>query len=382
MSVRRICSNWDTGCRYGSPYFINASVRIEKGGQLLNNPIPRNQSRCILLPLEKMDETEYYAIAAGGIFILLLIVNAVSYMAWFIKLCSRLLRYLVPILVSGAWTPVQAIQHLIYSAVNALRGFRVSFGDASSARAGHSTLAKIPNSFRSYLSLVCKMLGISIPEYPIFLATSEAILFIISSLQIPVVKVDGPWQLVGPIVSCNSPTKVIFTDIAQGTLYIGSILHLLFRLPLSEVLLCCHQGMAIVLSYKRWRQVPTASNLVRLCFFISISTLVVSFAFDALAILYRSVMFHRGRVWSLWQRNDKTCLYCCQYLLGGGVSLARSALIIVWTTPCDLGSWTGSPHFALPGLWLLSVYEYKKTRFDIWWCACMIDWWMQAIYGC
>ena len=196
-------------------------------------------------------------------------------------------------LISGAWTSIQSIQHVIYFAIHALRSFRLFSAEVSSTHAGHLTPANIPNGFRAYVSLVCKMLGISIPEYAIILASSEAMLFIVSLLQIPVAKES--WQLLGPIVSCNSPTNVIFTDIAQGALCIGSLLHLLLHLPLSEVLLCCHQGMAIFLSYTGWRQVPTPSNLVRLCFFISIRSLVVSFAFVTLDILYRGAMFYRGR---------------------------------------------------------------------------------------
>lgn len=121
-----------------------------------------------------MDVTQFYAIVAGGIIGLLLIVRFVIRVIQFLQPWSILLlrHALYPFLLKrhrflGPWTRAEVSLQLLYLAVNIFcNSFGVSDVKEAGARAGTLSLINlIPVYFGVHLSFLGDLLGISLPAY-------------------------------------------------------------------------------------------------------------------------------------------------------------------------------------------------------------------------
>ena len=165
-----------------------------------------------------MDVTQYYAIAAGGCIALLFIVQTLIRISWLFIPCIALLRkfFLCPLLLRrhrllGPWTRAQVAIELIYLAVNALCAcFRVSTASNVATRARYLSLINMmPTYFEFHLSFVCTLLGISLPTYRLFHASTGTMSVILNVLHAVISAAAKPslgWkrseQVFQMIVSC------------------------------------------------------------------------------------------------------------------------------------------------------------------------------------
>ncbi len=136
--------------------------------------------------------TQFYAIAAGGCIALLFIVHTLIRLSWLCKPCGALLRkyFLHPLLLRrhgllGPWTRAQVAFALIYFAANAFcTCFRVSTASDVATRAGHLSLINmVPAYFGFHLSFICTLLGVSLPRYRLFHASTGTMSIILGVLH-------------------------------------------------------------------------------------------------------------------------------------------------------------------------------------------------------
>lgn len=122
-----------------------------------------------------MDVTQYFAVAAGGIFGVVVIVNFIAQLAhlWRTHLSATILRHVIyPFFLSrhrfvGPWTRTSVLLHLFYwAAMGFCCSFRVTNLTDASARAGTLSLINMIPLYSSFhLSFVADMLGISLRAY-------------------------------------------------------------------------------------------------------------------------------------------------------------------------------------------------------------------------
>jgi len=121
-----------------------------------------------------MDVTHFYAIVAGGIIGLVLIVRfAVCVMQFFRPWSTLLLRYAVyPFVLNrhrflGPWTRAKVSLQLLYVTVNVFcNSFGVSTVKEAGVRAGTLSLINlIPVYFGFHLSFLSDLFGMSLPSY-------------------------------------------------------------------------------------------------------------------------------------------------------------------------------------------------------------------------
>lgn len=136
--------------------------------------------------------TQFYAIAAGGCIALSLFIHTLIRLTWLCKPCGALVRkyFLHPLLLRrhrllGPWTRAQVAFALIYFAANAFcTCFRVSTASDVATRAGHLSLINmVPAYFGFHLSFVCTLLGISLPRYRIFHASTGTMSIILGVIH-------------------------------------------------------------------------------------------------------------------------------------------------------------------------------------------------------
>jgi len=130
-----------------------------------------------------MDITQIYAITAGAIFGLVLMMRAASSFLRFFRPYSVLLvkHLLYPRVLRrhrfvGPWTRAHVFLHLLYLAVNI---FCSTFGVSTIKELGNRTgtmslINVIPAYFGYHLSFISDMLGLSILDYRRIHASSEA----------------------------------------------------------------------------------------------------------------------------------------------------------------------------------------------------------------
>ncbi len=140
-----------------------------------------------------MDVTQFYAIAAGGCIILLFIIHSLIRLSRFIKLCDTLLRkHLVyPLLLRrhrllGPWTRAQVVFQLIYLGGNVFcTCFKVSTASEAATRAGNLSLINMmPAYFGFHLSFICDLLGVSLPLYRLFHASTGTMSVLLGLLHV------------------------------------------------------------------------------------------------------------------------------------------------------------------------------------------------------
>ena len=169
------------------------------------------------IPLKVMDVTQIYAITAGAIFGLVLMIRAASSFVRFLRPYSVLLvkHFLYPNVLRrhrffGPWTRAQVLLHLLYLAVNIFCSiFGVSSIRELGTRTGTLSLINIiPSYFGHHLSFASDMLGLSIINYQ-RIRTSNRALSVLLGLCHAVVNVasvtksrlfSASGQLVGFIV--------------------------------------------------------------------------------------------------------------------------------------------------------------------------------------
>ena len=168
-----------------------------------------------------MDVTQFYAIAAGGCIALLFIIHTLNQLSWLIKPCDALLRkhFLYPLLLRrnrflGPWTRAQVAFELTYFAANVFcTCFKVSTGSDVATRAGHLSLINmVPAYFGFHLSFVCTLLGVSLPRYRLFHASTGTMSIIlgvihaiINAIGKPNFGTRGSGQVFKLIVGCYLP---------------------------------------------------------------------------------------------------------------------------------------------------------------------------------
>lgn len=171
-----------------------------------------------------MDVTQFYAIAAGGCIALLFIVHTLIRLSWLFKPCVALLRkyFLYPLLLRrhrllGPWTRAQVASQLIYFAANAFcTCFKISTASDVATRAGHLSLINmVPAYLGFHLSFVCTLLGVSLPTYRLFHASTGTMSIIldllhavISAVGKPTLGMKGSGQIFKMIVGCCVPNEI------------------------------------------------------------------------------------------------------------------------------------------------------------------------------
>ena len=262
-----------------------------------------------------MNITQAYAIAAGGVFVLLLTVKSLTSFRPVLRalaiLMAKHLTY--PFIVRrhrrlGPWSRADVLLQLIYFTINLFcMSFRVSSVKEAGARAG--TLAMInlaPPFFGLHLSFLADLLGISLSNFrrihrmtgwmSFFLGVIHALATVHSD---PSYFRDLPKNLYAIIVSrWNVPPlehkRLMFP---QGGSSLGLLMLLslpVFRKPSYELFLRSHQALAFTCAYALWRHLSSKSLLVRICLYVPTGVLGLTSLFQLRSILYRSASFQRG----------------------------------------------------------------------------------------
>ena len=172
---------------------------------------------------KEMDVTQFYTIAAGGCIALWLIVHTLIRLSWLFRPCDALLRkyFLYPLLLRrhrllGPWTRAQVAFELIYFAANAFcTCFMISTASDVATRAGHLSLINmVPAYFGFHLSFVCTLLGVSLPTYRLFHASTGTMSIILGVIHVvisaagkPGLSTKGSQQVFQMIVSCCAPDE-------------------------------------------------------------------------------------------------------------------------------------------------------------------------------
>ncbi len=166
---------------------------------------------------QEMDATQFYAIAAGGSVVLLLIINSALHLTRFLGPFRTLIQkyFLLPMLVGRhrfvePWTPAQVSFQLIYLAANVFcASFRVHIAEEASLRVGHLSLINMmPTYFGFHLSFICNMLEVSLATYRLFHTSTGIMSVLLGLLHVlihaarkPSFNVGELWQMFGLIVS-------------------------------------------------------------------------------------------------------------------------------------------------------------------------------------
>ena len=149
----------------------------------------------------KTDVTQFYAIAAGGCIALLFIVRTLTRLRWLLKPGDALLRkhFLYPLLLRrhrllGPWTRARVAFQVIYLAANVFcTCFKVSTASEAATRAGHLSLINmVPAYFGLHLSFVCTLLGVSLPTYRLFHASTGTMSVLLGLLHAVINAIGKP----------------------------------------------------------------------------------------------------------------------------------------------------------------------------------------------
>ncbi len=176
-----------------------------------------------------MDATQFYAIAAGGSIVLLLVVNSARHLPELLAPGRALLQkyFLLPMLIRrhrfvGPWNPAQISFQLIYLAANVFcASFKVHTAKEVSTRASHLSLINmIPTYFGFHLSFVCDLLNVPLTTYRLFHASTGTMSVLLGLLHVLIHAVGKltlnfgkSWLMFGLIVSLSVPRKRFFTDL-------------------------------------------------------------------------------------------------------------------------------------------------------------------------
>jgi hypothetical protein len=170
-----------------------------------------------------MDATQFYAIAAGGSIVLLLVVNSARHLPELLAPGRALLQkyFLLPMFVRrhrfvGLWNPAQISFQLIYLAANVFcASFKVHTAKEVSTRASHLSLINmIPTYFGFHLSFVCDLLNVPLTMYRLFHASTGTMSVLLDLLHVLIHAISKlalnfgkSWLMFGLIVSLSVPGK-------------------------------------------------------------------------------------------------------------------------------------------------------------------------------
>jgi len=174
----------------------------------------------------------------------------------------------------------------------------VSTAKEANVRAGHLSLINmIPAYFGFHLSFICDMLGVSLATWRLFNTSTGTMSVLLGLLHVlihaagkPNVKAGESWQMYGLIVSDAASIKTVLLISSLRQLCVSPRL---FRLPLHEVFLLCHQALIVVVAYALWRHVPSRS-FPTMYLLTSGCVFAATFILEDLTILYRNVAVGRG----------------------------------------------------------------------------------------
>ena len=150
---------------------------------------------------KEMDVTQFYAIAAGSCIALVFMVRTLIRLRWLLKPGDGLLRkhLLYPLLLRrhrllGPWSRAQVALQVIYLAANIFCiCFKVSTASGAATRAGHLSLINmVPAYFGLHLSFICTLLGVSLPTYRRFHASTGTVSVLLGLLHTVINAVRKP----------------------------------------------------------------------------------------------------------------------------------------------------------------------------------------------
>lgn len=251
-----------------------------------------------------MDVTQGYAIAAGGIFVLLLIVKNIPFFQQILSALAILMaKHLTfPLLVRrhrllGPWSRAGVLLQLLYFAMNMLcMTFRVSSVKEAGARAG--TLATT-SFFGFHMSFLPDLLGISLLNYRMagWLSCFLGVIHVLATIHgEPSFLCVMPKNLYAVIVSRWDvpPFEDKRLILPQGGSSLGLLMLLslsFLRKPSYECFLRSHQALALLCVYALWQHLRLKSLLVRICLYVSTGMLGLTSCLQLCSILYRNASF-------------------------------------------------------------------------------------------
>ncbi|PGG99692.1 hypothetical protein AJ80_09306 [Polytolypa hystricis UAMH7299] len=242
-----------------------------------------------------METTDFYAIAAGGIVVSLILVRVLSYLSHLTTavsvFVSKHLTY--PYLIRrhrllGPWTHFDVLCHLVYVAANV---FCLCYPNllASDAgrRAGVLSLVNMIFLFAGvHLSFVADLLGISLQRYR---GSHRAVGWMVAGLA-----AVHAVAAVNSAAFTLSDSRNLFAIIGIASLGVLSLLFLpCFRQFAYEIFLRAHQVAACLCVYAVWRHLPLGATSCRLYLYIGTGTFLLTCSMQVLTFIYRNSVFTR-----------------------------------------------------------------------------------------
>ena len=270
-----------------------------------------------------MDITPIYAIVAGGVFCVLVLVRFSSHIAavgrYVALFTSTHLVY--PYLLQrhrivGPWSRVGVVVQLIYVAVNILclvckslsvsrAGiiFRASTISEAGLRAGALTLVNaIPLFAGLHPAFLADQLGVSLRAVRRLHRSVGFGTFSLAFFHILVIAASRPSfplnvsrNRFATIVSICSLSGHFRTNNRKGGSALGFLLLLtypLFRKPSYELFLRIHQALAALFCYSTWRHLPSDHPFPRTYVYISLGLFLFMFILQAISVVIQNGIFH------------------------------------------------------------------------------------------
>ena len=273
-----------------------------------------------------LNAIEIYASSAGGMLIVLLLIEHLSLIRICINVGERLVRkYLILPLVlrrhrfCGPWTGAEVVTAIIYVAANVfLVCFRASTRQKASANAAMLSTVNMTCLYLSWhWSQLADILGVSLQNVRrihrscgLMSLALEVLHFSALITDLTSTSLKTSKLLFGVVVdtsvSISSAGLQTFLTLRQGSSSAGLLTVWavpFLRRSAYELFLRGHQLLALLHLYATWRHCPKSSSLSLLCVYISASSLAGSVAFEVCATLVRHRFFTSGfqehvfRVW-------------------------------------------------------------------------------------
>ena len=232
-----------------------------------------------------MEITQIYAIIAGGVFLILMIIKAFPFIQQILQsLAIAIFKYLTyPFVVRrhrlmDLWSPADILLQLLYIALNVFCvTFRANSLNEAEDRAGTLSIVNMaPLFFSLHLSFLADLLGLSLSNYRRIHHSAGTISFALVALHVftavndnPVYSLRLPGNIYLVIVSHTVASAATSLTHSQGISSLSSlmVLSLRFIRKLSyEFFLRTHQALVFLSEYVLWRHLSSKSfvNQVKL----------------------------------------------------------------------------------------------------------------------
>ncbi|KAI9769850.1 MAG: hypothetical protein M1840_003844 [Geoglossum simile] len=245
-----------------------------------------------------MDISQVYAIAIGGNFCLLLILNSLPYIV-------RLVRYLSPLIskhliyryllhhhrVIGPWSRASVIVQLIYITGNVFCfSFRASTILEAGRRAGTLSLINlIPVFAGPHLSFLADLLGLALSTFQQIHRSAGLMSVFLALFHVLIAVVSRPYFAL-------SLPQNLFAVIGASSLCCIILLSLsLFRKSSYELFLRTHHALAALSAYSIWRHLPSEKLFPRVYLYISAGMFVLTFIVQGSIVRYQNGVFRYSR---------------------------------------------------------------------------------------